>query len=180
MEVGCGGNEETVWKSEENKALQWYKQSICFVGVAAGAFENDIDALSQIRDLFDFLPLSNKEQSPIRECNDPRERECHILNTIVPADPLKGYDMKAVIQSVADDGEFYEIMPKWAENIVIGFGRMNGRTVGFVGNQPLKQAGICFDFFHLSVGLKIISHYFVFKWDAFFSQKWGKKPSFKK
>ena len=52
-----------------------------------------------------------------------------------------GYDMKAVIQSVADDGEFYEIMPKWAENIVIGFGRMNGRTVGFVGNQPLKQAG---------------------------------------
>ena len=49
--------------------------------------------------------------------------------------------MKAVIQSVADDGEFYEIMPKWAENIVIGFGRMNGRTVGFVGNQPLKQAG---------------------------------------
>jgi len=113
-------------------------------GVAAGAFENDIDALSQLRDLFDFLPLSNKEQSPIRECNDPRDRDCPILNTIIPADPLKGYDMKTVMQSIADDGEIFEIMPKWAENIVIGFARMNGRTVGFVGNQPLKQAG-CLD-----------------------------------
>ena len=59
-------------------------------GVAAGAFENDIDALSQIRELFDFLPLSNKEESPIRECADPRDRECPMLNTIIPADPLKG------------------------------------------------------------------------------------------
>ena len=69
---------------------------ITISGVAAGAFENDIDALSQIRELFDFLPLSNKEESPIRECADPRDRECPMLNTIIPADPLKGILIKDV------------------------------------------------------------------------------------
>lgn len=113
-------------------------------GVAAGAFENDIHALSQMREFFDFLPLNNKEVAPIRVNHDPRDRLCPVLDSIIPSDPLKGYDMKSVIHAIADDGEFFEIMPKWAENIVIGFARMNGRTVGIVGNQPLKQAG-CLD-----------------------------------
>lgn len=113
-------------------------------GVASGAFENDMHAISQMREFFDFLPLSNKDPSPKRACNDPRDRLCPILDSVIPRDPLKGYDIKAVMKAVADDNEIFEIMPKWAENIVIGFARMDGKTVGFVGNQPLKQAG-CLD-----------------------------------
>lgn len=113
-------------------------------GVSAGAFDNDIHALSQLREFFDYLPLSNKDETPIRVNHDSRNRLCPVLDSIVPSDPLKGYNIKAVMEAVADDGELFEIMPKWAENIVIGFARMNGRTVGFVGNQPLKQAG-CLD-----------------------------------
>jgi len=113
-------------------------------GVAHGAFENDIDALSQIREFIDFLPMSNKDASPVRVNEDPRDRLCPALNNLIPHDPLKGYDMKTVITQIADNHEFFEVMPRWAENIVVGFGRMNGKTVGFVGNQPLKQAG-CLD-----------------------------------
>lgn len=113
-------------------------------GVAAGAFDNDIHAISQMRQFFDFLPLSNKEESPIRVTNDSRDRLCPVLDSLIPSDPMKGYDIKAVMKAVADDGEIFEIMPKWADNIFIGFARMNGKTVGFVGNQPLKQAG-CLD-----------------------------------
>jgi len=113
-------------------------------GVAAGAFDNDIHAISQLREFFNFLPLSNKDQSPEIPTSDPRDRLCPVLESIIPSDPLKGYDIKGVMKSVADNNELFEIMPKWAENIVIGFARMNGKTVGFVGNQPLKQAG-CLD-----------------------------------
>lgn len=113
-------------------------------GVAAGAYNNDIHALTMLREFFDFLPLNNRDGTPVRVSHDPRDRLCPVLDNLVPNDPLKGYDMKAVMTAVADDGEVFEIMPHWAENIVIGFARMNGRTVGFVGNQPLKQAG-CLD-----------------------------------
>ncbi|XP_057302431.1 propionyl-CoA carboxylase beta chain, mitochondrial-like [Hydractinia symbiolongicarpus] len=113
-------------------------------GVAAGAFDNDIHALSQIREFFDFLPLNNRESTPVRINHDPRDRLCPVLDSIIPTDPLKGYDMKIVMKTLADDGELFEIMPKWAENIITAFARMNGKTIGFVGNQPLKQAG-CLD-----------------------------------
>ncbi|XP_065643603.1 propionyl-CoA carboxylase beta chain, mitochondrial isoform X2 [Hydra vulgaris] len=113
-------------------------------GVASGDFENDVHALSQLREFFDYLPLSNKDEAPIRVCHDPRDRLCPMLEKIVPLDPMKGYDMKEIMKAVADNGEFFEIQPKWAENIIIAFARMNGKTVGFVGNQPLKQAG-CLD-----------------------------------
>lgn len=113
-------------------------------GVSTGAFENDIDALSKLRDFIDFIPMNNKDGSPVRICDDPRNRLCPLLNTLIPADPAKGYDMKAVIHAVVDENEFFEIMPDWAENIIIGFARMNGKTVGFVANQPLKNAG-CLD-----------------------------------
>jgi len=113
-------------------------------GVAAGAFDNDIHALTMLREFMDFLPLNNRDGTPVRLSHDSRDRLCPVLDHLIPSDPLKGYDMKTVMRTVADEGEIFEIMPKWAENIVIGFARVNGRTVGFVGNQPLKQAG-CLD-----------------------------------
>ncbi|XP_046851960.1 propionyl-CoA carboxylase beta chain, mitochondrial-like isoform X1 [Xenia sp. Carnegie-2017] len=113
-------------------------------GCAHGAFENDIDALSMIRELFNYLPLCNKDQSPILKADDPPDRLCPVLDTLVPFDSDKPYDIKNVIFSIVDEGDFYEISPNYAKNIVIGFARMNGQTVGIVGNQPLEAAG-CLD-----------------------------------
>lgn len=113
-------------------------------GVACGAFENDVEALATIRDFFDFLPLSNKNPSPIRESDDPCDRIIPNLDTLVPFDSIKAYDILDVIYPIVDDGEFFEISPDYAKNIVVGFGRMNGRTVGVVGNQPTEAAG-CLD-----------------------------------
>ncbi|XP_066024871.1 propionyl-CoA carboxylase beta chain, mitochondrial-like [Pocillopora verrucosa] len=113
-------------------------------GVACGAFENDVEALAMIRDFFDFLPLSNKSPSPIRESDDPCDRIIPNLDTLVPFDSTKAYDILDVIYPIVDDGEFFEISPDYAKNIVVGFGRMNGRTVGVVGNQPTEAAG-CLD-----------------------------------
>lgn len=113
-------------------------------GVACGAFENDVEALATIRDFFDFLPLCNKNPSPIRESDDPCDRIIPNLDTLVPFDSIKAYDILDVIYPIVDDGEFFEISPDYAKNIVVGFGRMNGRTVGVVGNQPTEAAG-CLD-----------------------------------
>lgn len=113
-------------------------------GVAHKAFENDVEALLQVRDFFNFLPLSNEDPSPIRQCSDPWDREVAGLDTVVPLETTAAYDIKAVISGVADDSEFFEIMPMYAKNIVVGFARMNGRTVGMVGNQPKVAAG-CLD-----------------------------------
>lgn len=113
-------------------------------GVADKSFRNDIDCLLQTRRLFNFLPLSNKSGVPYRESNDPADRIETALNTLVPANPNKPYDMMQLIKSVVDEGDFYEIKPDYAKNIIVGFGRMQGRTVGFVANQPLILAG-CLD-----------------------------------
>ncbi|XP_065056604.1 propionyl-CoA carboxylase beta chain, mitochondrial-like [Rhopilema esculentum] len=113
-------------------------------GVASGAFDNDVEAISSIRDFFDYLPLSNKDPPPIRKCDDPRDRLCTHLDHIVPLDSKKAYDMRDVIYAIADEREFFEVMPNFAKNIMIGFCRLNGRTVGVVGNQPLEAAG-CLD-----------------------------------
>ncbi|KAL4219900.1 hypothetical protein ACF0H5_020312 [Mactra antiquata] len=113
-------------------------------GVAHRAFENDVDALLQVRDFFDFLPLSNKDPAPIRECFDPWDRDVPGLDTVVPLETTAAYDITDVMTSVADDSNFFEIMPNYAKNIVVGFARMNGRTVGMVGNQPKVAAG-CLD-----------------------------------
>jgi propionyl-CoA carboxylase beta chain len=113
-------------------------------GVAHGAFENDVDALLNIRELFNYLPLSNKDPSPIRAVDDEWNRDVPSLDTVVPLESTTAYNMKDVITSLVDEGDFFEIMPDYAKNIVVGFGRMNGRSVGIVGNNPKFAAG-CLD-----------------------------------
>uniref|UniRef100_A0AC35UGV9 Propionyl-CoA carboxylase beta chain, mitochondrial n=1 Tax=Rhabditophanes sp. KR3021 TaxID=114890 RepID=A0AC35UGV9_9BILA len=113
-------------------------------GVAHGAYDNDIEALLSMRQLYNFLPLSFKESAPIRKCDDPWDRDVPNLNSVIPLESTAAYNMKDVITSVIDEAEFFEIMPDYAKNIVIGFARMNGRSVGIVGNNPKFAAG-CLD-----------------------------------
>jgi propionyl-CoA carboxylase beta subunit len=113
-------------------------------GVADVAFENDIDALLATRDFFDFLPLSNRHDIPERPCADPWDRIEDSLDSLIPPSANQPYDMHELIRKVADEGDFFELSPEWAANMVIGFGRMAGRTVGFVANQPMVLAG-CLD-----------------------------------
>ncbi|MBW7837787.1 MAG: acyl-CoA carboxylase subunit beta [Sphingomonadales bacterium] len=112
--------------------------------VADNAFENDIEALMQVRRFVDFLPLSNREDSPVRPFYDDGERIDMSLDTLVPANPNKPYDMHELILKVVDEGDFFELQPNYAKNIVIGFGRIEGTTVGIVANQPMVLAG-CLD-----------------------------------
>ncbi|CAG8643996.1 7579_t:CDS:2, partial [Funneliformis caledonium] len=111
-------------------------------GVAHAAFENDIQAIQRTRDFIDYLPLSNREKAPVRFTDDSPTREDPSLNHIIPADSTKAYDIRDVITRIIDDGIFFEIMPDYAKNIVIGFARMAGRTVSIVGNQPLVSSGV--------------------------------------
>ena len=113
-------------------------------GVADLAFDNDLETLKQIRRLFHFLPLSNRDQVPIRKTADPAGRMEPSLDSLVPAHPNKPYDMREVLEKVLDEGDFFEIQPDFAGNILIGFGRVEGRTVGVVANQPMELAG-CLD-----------------------------------
>ena len=113
-------------------------------GVADLAFENDIETLMQVRRLFDFLPLSNREEVPVRPSEDSIERMERSLDTLIPRDAAKPYDMKELIEKVVDEGDFFEIQPAYARNIITGFARMGGRTVGIVANQPMVLAG-CLD-----------------------------------
>ncbi|XP_052574199.1 propionyl-CoA carboxylase beta chain, mitochondrial isoform X1 [Peromyscus californicus insignis] len=113
-------------------------------GVAHRAFDNDVDALCNLREFFNYLPLSSQDQAPVRECHDPSDRPVPELDTVVPLESSKAYDMLNIIHSVIDEREFFEIMPNYAKNIIVGFARMNGRTVGIVGNQP-KVASGCLD-----------------------------------
>lgn len=113
-------------------------------GVADLAFENDVEALMMTRRLFSFIPSSNKEKPPIVPTEDTVDRMEMSLDTLVPDSPNKPYDIKELIVKVVDESDFFELMPDHAKNIVIGFGRMNGQTVGLVANQPLVLAG-CLD-----------------------------------
>jgi propionyl-CoA carboxylase beta chain len=113
-------------------------------GVADLAFENDVEALLMLRRLYNYLPLSNREKAPVRPSGDPIERMELSLDTLVPDNPNKPYDMKELIVKTVDDGDFFELQPEYAKNILIGFARMDGQTVGVVANQPLVLAG-CLD-----------------------------------
>jgi len=113
-------------------------------GVAHGAFDNDVEALMNIRELFNYLPLSNADMAPIRVCEDPWDRSVPALDNIIPLESTTAYNIKDVILTLVDESDFFEIMPDYAKNIVVGFGRMNGRSVGFVGNNPKFAAG-CLD-----------------------------------
>ncbi|GJP56114.1 hypothetical protein CLOM_g15168 [Closterium sp. NIES-68] len=113
-------------------------------GVVHMAFDNELDALARVRDLFDFLPLSFKEQPPRRINFDPPNREVPALEFAVPRDPNVAYDMMGIIEKVVDAGQFYELQPEFGKNMIVGFARMDGGTVGVVANQPMEQAG-CID-----------------------------------
>jgi propionyl-CoA carboxylase beta chain len=113
-------------------------------GVADLAFENDVEALMITRRLFMFIPSSNREAPPVVPSEDPVDRVEASLDSLVPADPNTPYDIKELIVKVVDESDFFELMPDHARNIVIGFGRIGGRSVGFVANQPLVLAG-CLD-----------------------------------
>jgi len=106
------------------------------------ALENDIEALLATRDFFDFLPSSNREEVPERPCADPWDRREESLDTIIPPSANQPYDMHEVIRKTLDEGEFFELQPTYARNILIGFGRIEGKTVGVVANQPMAMAGV--------------------------------------
>ena len=113
-------------------------------GVADGAFENDLEALQMVRRFVDFLPANNREKPPLRPSADPPDREDPSLDKLVPSDSNRPYDIKELIEKVVDEGDFFELQPVYAQNIVIGFARMQGSTVGIVANQPTVLAG-CLD-----------------------------------
>jgi len=131
---------ETVTHEELGGAVTHSTKS----GVADLAFENDVEALLQVRRFADFLPANNRERPPSRPTADDPQRVEMSLDTLVPANPNQPYDIKELIEKVVDEGDFFELMPDYARNIVIGFGRMAGATVGFVANQPMVLAG-CLD-----------------------------------
>ena len=111
-------------------------------GVADGAFDNDLETLNQVRRLVDFLPLSNREKPPVRESFDEVDRDEPSLDTLIPANANKPYDMKELILKVIDEADFFEIAKDWAKNIVCGFARIGGESVGIVANQPQTLAGV--------------------------------------
>ncbi|NBX43193.1 MAG: acyl-CoA carboxylase subunit beta, partial [Rhodobacteraceae bacterium] len=110
--------------------------------VADAAFEDDVQAISEVRRLIDFLPLSNREKPPVRPFYDTPNRIEESLDTLVPNNPNTPYDMKELIEKVADEGDFYEIQENFAKNIITGFIRLEGQTVGVVANQPMVLAGV--------------------------------------
>src|SRR5262250_2392758 len=110
--------------------------------IADRAYENDLEALLQMRRLMDFLPCNNRSGVPELPTKDAAERAEPSLDTLVPDHPNKPYDVKELILKVVDEGDFFELSETFARNIVIGFGRIAGRTVGFVANQPMVLAGV--------------------------------------
>jgi propionyl-CoA carboxylase beta chain len=111
-------------------------------GVAHFAADDEDHCLEDIRYLMSFLPLNNLEMPPRVEPYDDPERMDEGLDTIVPADPQKPYDMRNVVSLVVDDGEFFEVHEHFAKNIIVGFSRLDGYPVGVVGNQPAHLAGV--------------------------------------
>jgi propionyl-CoA carboxylase beta chain len=111
-------------------------------GVAGIMAKNDQDCIVQIRKLMQFVPQNNLNEAPRKKPEDDVNRRDESLNSIVPDNPKEPYDICEVIRRVVDDGEFLEIQPLYAQNIVVGFARLNGRSVGIVGNQPKFLAGV--------------------------------------
>jgi propionyl-CoA carboxylase beta chain len=111
-------------------------------GIADGSYENDVECLLQMRRLLDFLPANNEVGVPEWPSRDDVEREEKSLDTLVPDNPNKPYDIKELVLKVVDEGDFFELQEAFAKNIVTGFGRIAGRSVGFVANQPMVLAGV--------------------------------------
>ncbi len=113
-------------------------------GVAHFSSETDQHCIDMIRELFSYLPCNNTEDPPIRQTTDPATREVPDLDSFVPADPLRSYDVLGVVEAIVDEGRFFQVHRDFATNIVVGFARIDGRSVGVVANQPLYLAG-CLD-----------------------------------
>ena len=111
-------------------------------GVTHFLCNTEEETLMSIRELLSFLPSNNMEEAPLRPCTDDLHREDESLQTVVPEDPNMPYDIKDIIEPVVDDQYFFEVMPHFAKNIVVGFARLGGRTVGIVANQPAFLAGV--------------------------------------
>ncbi len=129
---------EEVTKEELGGAMTHNSKS----GVAHFTAENDEQAMMMIRELLSFIPSNNMEDPPVKPCTDDIKREDEKLQTIVPVDPNKPYDMKEIITTVVDDFNFFEVQPHYAQNIIVGFARLGGRPVGIVANQPANLAGV--------------------------------------
>lgn len=110
--------------------------------VADKGYENDVEALLQMRRLIDFLPASNTEDAPDVPTDDDGERLDRSLDTLIPANPNQPYDIKELIHKTVDEGDFFEIQEAHAKNIVVGFARVEGHTVGIIANQPMVLAGV--------------------------------------
>ncbi len=110
-------------------------------GVAHFACENEADALATLRELLGYMPQNNLEDPPFVETDDPWDREDPALDTIVPENPNKAYDMKEVIARIVDNAKFLEVHADFASNIIVGFARLGGRSVGIIANQPMDRAG---------------------------------------
>jgi propionyl-CoA carboxylase beta chain len=110
-------------------------------GVAHFLAHDDAECLSMVRELFSFIPSNNLDEPPRKACTDPADRADAALDKIVPSESNKPYDIKDVIHSVVDDGYFFEVQERYARNIVVGFARLDGRSVGIVANQPSVLAG---------------------------------------
>ncbi|MBN2403625.1 MAG: acyl-CoA carboxylase subunit beta, partial [Spirochaetes bacterium] len=111
-------------------------------GVAHFAADSDKEALDIIKRLLSFIPSNNKEYPPVIECTDPIDRECPELESIVPINSKHPYNVKEVIESIADNGDFMEVHSRYATNIVVGFARFNGKPAGIIANQPNHIAGV--------------------------------------
>ncbi len=110
-------------------------------GVAHFESASDEECIAQVKKLLSYLPSNNLSDTPVEECNDDLNRLSDKLMDIIPENANKAYDIKDVITEVVDNGEFFEVQPKFAQNIVIGFAKMNGSSVGIVANQPKVMAG---------------------------------------
>ena len=111
-------------------------------GVTHFMCNTEEETLMSIRELLSFLPSNNMEDAPFTPCSDDIHRRVEALQTVIPEDPNMPYDIKDIIEPVLDNQYFFEVMPHFAKNVVIGFGRLNGRSVGIVANQPAYLAGV--------------------------------------
>ncbi len=148
---------EEVTKDELGGAVTHNSRS----GVAHFMAEDDEQAMLMIRELFSFLPSNNMEDPPIKPCMDSIVREDESLQTVIPDDPNKPYDMHTIISTVVDEKNFFEVQPYYAENIITGFARLGGRPVGIVANQPAMLAGV------LNISASVKAARFVRFCDAF-------------
>jgi propionyl-CoA carboxylase beta chain len=124
-------------------------------GVAHFLAHNDAECLQMIRALMSYLPQNNRDDGPKRPCDDPEDRQDQALDSIVPLESNQPYDIKDVIERIVDHGDFFEVQEHWARNIVVGFARMDGKSVGIVANQPAYLAG-CLDIDSSTKGARFV------------------------